>query len=83
MQAAEKLVRRCGLTGVVIVATDVHPDGCTGSYSAVAGNRFAAIGAADAWLRGCNAYDEAYKAEAGRYDAVVHRQNRQNIDPDD
>lgn len=74
--AADKLQRQLGLTGLAIVATDECPDG-TSSYSAVAGNRFAALGTARAWLAGCEAYDDAYKAESGRYDAVTHRQRRQ------
>jgi fructose-specific component phosphotransferase system IIB-like protein len=40
------------------------------------GNRHAAIAAAEEWLAAAKAYDQAYHAEQGRYDAVVHRQNQ-------
>lgn len=80
---AARLQQELGLTGIAIVATDFQPNGCTGDYDTVAGNRHAALGAAANWLEGCRAYDAAYKAEAGRYDAVVHRQRKQVNDAPD
>lgn len=47
-------------------------------HGLVCGNRHAAIAAAEKWLAAAKAYDTGYHAENGRYDAVVHRQRRQD-----
>ena len=65
--------------GLIVIASAIDAtDGSTCTHSAVRGNRHAVIGAVEEWLRKTRAYDEGYSGEDGRYDAVVHRQRRQD-----
>ncbi len=78
MKADEAMHDAPGLHGVIVIASSVDPsDGGTCMHAAVRGNRHAVIGAVEEWLRKACAYDDGYCAEEGRYDAVVHRQRRQ------
>ncbi len=60
--------------GVLVIASTCA-DGETSMHGICRGNRHAAIAAAEEWLAAAKSYDQAYHAEQGRYDAVVHRQN--------
>lgn len=60
--------------GVLVIGSSAT-DGETSMHGICRGNRHAAIAAAEEWLAAAKAYDHAYHAEQGRYDAVCHRQN--------
>jgi hypothetical protein len=62
------------IQGLLIVGS-ASGNGETSMHGVCRGNRHAAIAAAEEWLASAKAYDHAYHAEQGRYDAVVHRQN--------
>lgn len=66
--------------GVLVIASASGPED-TSMHGVCRGNRHAAIAAAEEWLAAAKAYDVAYHAEQGRYDAVVHRQNQQHQRP--
>jgi hypothetical protein len=79
MRADEAMHDAPDLTGLIVIASAIDTtDGSTCTHSAVRGNRHAVIGAVEEWLRKTRAYDEGYSGEDGRYDAVVHRQRRQD-----
>lgn len=63
-----------GIQGLLVVAS-TSGDSETAMHAICRGNRHAAIAAAEEWLAAAKSYDQAYHAEQGRYDAVVHRQN--------
>lgn len=59
-----------------MLASAIDPaDGATCMHAFIRGNRHATIAAVEEWLLANKNYDAGYKAEQGRYDAVVHRQN--------
>jgi len=74
-KADEILDTTPNLQGLLIVGSESSNDE-TFMHVVCRGNRHAAIAAAEEWLASAKAYDHAYHAEQGRYDAVVHRNNR-------
>lgn len=75
--AATELAKVAGFDGLVIIASFTAADGSSCTASAVRGNRHAAVGSADEWLRGMKNREDGYNLEKGRYDAVVNRQRTQ------
>lgn len=74
-KADEILNEAPAFQGVLVIASSSTPDE-TRMHGFCRGNRHAAIAAAEEWLAAAKAYDHAYHAEQGRYDAVCHRHNQ-------
>lgn len=74
-KADEVLHEAPAFRGVLVIGSSSTPDE-TRMHNFCRGNRHAAIAAAEEWLAAAKAYDQAYHAEQGRYDAVCRRQNK-------
>lgn len=77
MAKADEALADAGLDGAMIIGTWRDKDGDTCEGNVVRGNRHAAIGAADAALKGKQAYEDGFNNERGRYDSVTIRQRHQ------
>lgn len=67
-----------GLDAMTLIVSTSDPDeGTTSIISMLRGNRHCCRGVVQEWITREEAYEKGYHAEAGRYDAVVGRQQNQ------